>query len=572
MKTFNVFMKLMTVTMVTIISVSLFSCSEKEEEIIPPIDNKEEEKIDYSIELATSRQAVDLGLPSGTLWANMNVGASSNANPGGYYRWGETEEIFMVHSEEPYTCDYKYEYYDENKQTKCIDIGRDISGTQYDVAHMLWGQDWRMPTIEQFLELWEQCKHSEFTLSGQKGHVFVGKNGNKIFLPCGGSKGIGGSVWYVPTYKDNRTISLSDTDYLYYWTSSIHDNDGNGAWMISNYFGGKAYCGRTLANNVRPVYNKSDGSTSSFDTSLLIGSWKTTFEGNEYSVLTLKEDNTFTDKGFAGGESYEDSGTWSLNPNTQMLTLTYSNGSTNDGKIIRLTATELEIFGCVYLRVDGNNNNDDGIDEPQPQPNNHEWVDLGLPSGTQWATFNVGASKPEDFGDYFAWGETVGYNGGKTAFHNYNYKYYDGYSLFKYCTDSSIGTIDNKTELEPEDDAATVNWGSSWQMPSSEQFAELINSSYTTTSWTTLNDVHGWMIVSKNNGNNIFLPAAGHHHGVAFSGADSFGRYLSRSLHTSNTLSAFIIDFYSERIRIYHALRYYGQSVRPVRKKADSSN
>ena len=108
----------------------------------------------------------------------------------------------------------------------------------------------------------------------------------------------------------------------------------------------------------------------------------------------------------------------------------------------------------------------------------HEWVDLGLPSGTLWATCNVGASKPEEYGVYFAWGETEP----KSNYDWSTYKYYNGSpeTMTKYCTNNDMGRVDNKTELEAMDDAATVNWGSNWQTPSKEQFEELYNSSYTT--------------------------------------------------------------------------------------------
>lgn len=353
------FLNLMAMLVVGIMSVFYVSCGDKEKEVIVP----EEEEIDYSIDLVTSREAVDLGLPSGTLWASMNVGANSNANPGGYYRWGETKEIFMIHSEDPYACDYEYEYYDANGQTKYIDIGRDISGTQYDVAHALWGQNWKMPTLEQFLELWQNCKHSEYTLTGRKGYVFVGKNGNKIFLPFGGQKSIGGEVWYVPTYIDKRTISLSGAGGLYYWTSSRYDVENapeGGAWMISN--NGKLFCGRSLANNVRPVYNNSGGSSSTFDSSLLIGSWKTTFYGNDYEIFTFKDDKSYIHKGVSYGNDYKEAGTWTLDANTKILTLTYSDGSRQEGEIVKLTATELEFLNSVYLRIydDSEDVQDDG--------------------------------------------------------------------------------------------------------------------------------------------------------------------------------------------------------------------
>ena len=132
-----------------------------------------------------------------------------------------------------------------------------------------------------------------------------------------------------------------------------------------------------------------------------------------------------------------------------------------------------------------------------------EYVDLGLPSKTLWATCNIGASKPEECGLYFAWGETEGYKQDSDDVHQWkkkSYKWYDCNSkypeLLKYRCCSWNAIIDNKEELDPEDDAATVNWGRKWQMPSSEQIKELCDSAYTTKEWTTLNGVNGRIILS----------------------------------------------------------------------------
>ena len=201
----------------------------------------------------------------------------------------------------------------------------------------------------------------------------------------------------------------------------------------------------------------------------------------------------------------------------------------------------------------------------------HDYVDLGLPSGTLWATCNVGASKPEEYGDYFAWGETNGYNSGKSSFKWNTYKYCKGIDKWftKYCTNSSDGYNgfrDNKTELEPLDDAATANWGDGWQMPSVEQYQELINSSYTTIVQTTLNGVYGKRITSKNNNKSVFLPAAGTYIDTSLIDADIFGYYWSRSLNASWTKYAYILIFDSSRnFGPSTSLRCYGKSVRPVR-------
>ena len=193
----------------------------------------------------------------------------------------------------------------------------------------------------------------------------------------------------------------------------------------------------------------------------------------------------------------------------------------------------------------------------------HDYVDLGLPSGTLWATCNVGASSPEEYGDYFAWGETEPKN--DYSWSTYKYLKSPEEIMTKYCTNSKYGTVDNKTELEPSDDAATVNWGSGWQMPSREQRAELVDSNYTTTTWTTMNGKYGMKITSKSNGNSIFLPAAGDRAYTSLSYAGSLGYYWSRSLYTSNSSGAYDLCFYSSDIRAGHYLRCSGVSVRPVR-------
>ncbi len=203
----------------------------------------------------------------------------------------------------------------------------------------------------------------------------------------------------------------------------------------------------------------------------------------------------------------------------------------------------------------------------------HEYVDLGLPSGTLWATCNIGAENPEDYGDYFAWGETEGYNSGKTTFDWSTYMYCNGSqtTLTKYCNKSSYGYngfTDTLTELESTDDAAYANWGADWRMPSKEQFDELINSSYTTTTWTTQNGVYGRKITSKSNGNSIFLPETGYRDGSSLNRGGSSSYYWSRTLYTSGASHAYALYF--DSINIYTNIsynRYNGRSVRPVRKQ-----
>ena len=197
--------------------------------------------------------------------------------------------------------------------------------------------------------------------------------------------------------------------------------------------------------------------------------------------------------------------------------------------------------------------------------NNHEYVDLGLPSGTLWATCNIGASAPEEYGDFFAWGETEP----KDYYDSSTYKwcYYDnnGYwQLTKYDY-SSFPTIegDGKTELDPEDDAAYVNWNPYWRMPTSDQIEELVNCC--SWQWTQRNGVNGQLGTGQN-GNTIFLPAAGYRWRESLSNVGSVGRYWSRSLCSYDTADAYLLNFYSFNVyNCFNFNRFNGFAIRAVR-------
>ena len=132
----------------------------------------------------------------------------------------------------------------------------------------------------------------------------------------------------------------------------------------------------------------------------------------------------------------------------------------------------------------------------------------------------------------------------------------------KYNTSSDYGPIDNNTVLDPEDDAAAVNWGGSWRMPTIEEWQELLDEC--TWTWTTQNGVNGRLVTSNTNGNSIFLPAAGYHYSTGLGYAGSRGYYWSSSLLTDDPYGAYGLYFYSSNVSRSGSSRYYGRSVRPV--------
>lgn len=198
------------------------------------------------------------------------------------------------------------------------------------------------------------------------------------------------------------------------------------------------------------------------------------------------------------------------------------------------------------------------LEDAESDDNSHEYVDLGL--SVKWATMNVGASKPEDYGDYFAWGETTT----KTTYDWSTYKWCNGSesTMTKYCTSSDYGIVDNKTTLELTDDAARANWGGSWRMPTTAEQDELRNNC--TWTWTTQGGVNGYKVTSKTNGNFIFLPAAGFRGGGSLDDAGSGGYYWSSSLGESYSFGAYYLSFSSDNVSWYYGLRGDGQSVRAV--------
>lgn len=209
----------------------------------------------------------------------------------------------------------------------------------------------------------------------------------------------------------------------------------------------------------------------------------------------------------------------------------------------------------------------------------YEYVDLWLPSGTLWAKTNIGANAPEEYGGYFAWGETQpkeDFSWETYAFFgNHVYEDLDEFgpqymysTVTKYCTDSKYGFegfTDGLTELLPEDDAATANWGRNWRMPSQEQLKELVNNNYTTVEWTVLNGVAGTKITSNRNGQSIFLPAAGNRLGTNVFLTGRVGDIWSRNLEKSDPTWASCLSISEDKPLTTMHERIRGTSVRPVR-------
>ncbi len=388
-----------------------------------------------------NHEYVDLGLPSGTLWAKCNVGANKPEDYGDYFAWGETD------TKENFTW-YNYSLCNGNERaiTKyCTISSFGYNGltdklarlqSSEDVATINWGNNCRIPTGEDFDELIHEC---DWKWIG-KGYKVIGKNGNSIFLPAAGRRG------------NNEFVDVGEVGA--YWSSSLNAHVPKSAWGL-------------FFVETEGLYAMADGFY-------------------RFSGLSVRP-----------------------------VCVPTNNIRKNDKK----TKEEHDKIPL----------------------NGYESVDLGLPSGTQWATCNVGASNPTDDGDYFAWGETQ-----TKSIYNYD--------TYTYSSEP--------TTLPASADAATVNWGRDWRMPTQAEFEEL--KKYC--NWIWISD--GYMVIGQN-GNSIFLPAAGFRYFGSLNPKGSSGHYWTSSINTDNqSIGAWGIGFDSDVYFINIGFRDCGFSIRPVRVKS----
>ena len=211
-------------------------------------------------------------------------------------------------------------------------------------------------------------------------------------------------------------------------------------------------------------------------------------------------------------------------------------------------STALALVGCKF-----NPNEPEAGGSYSGKSNGHEYVDLGL--SVKWAACNVGATTPQGYGYYFAWGET-------TTKSTYNWSTYSDRILTKYKNE-----LGGKTVLDPEDDAAHVNWGGSWRIPTLAEWQELLDNC--TWTWTTQNGINGYMVTSNKAGYTdkfIFLPAAGYRDDGDLDNVGSYGNYWSPSYFWASLIEYFAGDLYfnSDGRIISYKGRFCGLSVRPV--------
>ena len=518
---------------------------------------------------------VDLGLPSGTLWATCNVGANSPEERGDRFAWGETQP------KDYYSWD-NYRYGRFNQLTKyCNRTNCGLSGytdaltilqAEDDAATANWGNGWRTPTAVEFAELCQHTTPTWTTMNGINGMLFTSSNGNSLFLPSTGDldgEGIGdGGCYWTSTLDTERPVGA--------WSIGFRPQGLVGVFPVNGGDGGRKgrYCGVAI----RPIRylnepsNEGGGAYFNLDVNVA------TSEPSNITATTAECTAEITEiilipQGYYNGNLGCELGLcWSTHENPTIndehsfavsyegiFTCTLNGLEPNTEYHVRAYASLGQYFHYYgedksFTTLDPGNN--DG----------HDYVDLGLPSGTLWATCNVGADTPEGYGDYFAWGETTT----KGIYNWSTYTYCNGTArtLKKYCVNADYGYngfTDDLVMLQPNDDAAAVNWGSGWYMPTEDQWRELLQN--TLSVWTNQNGVNG-RLFTADNGNSIFVPASGYRMDDQLSRVDTYGAYWTKSLFSDESCSAWGFKFADGgdwNCFFSESGRYFGFPIRPVR-------
>ena len=355
---------------------------------------------------------VDLGLPSGLLWASCNIGAENPEEFGDYFAWGEVEPKER-YERDNYVGNATGKY-NINQYMELVD----------DAARHNLGGNWRIPLPEEMDELVNKCTWTWTTLNNVNGYEVKGPNGNTIFLPAAGefyskpySQGEG--AVYRGNHKRGQTFNLHFGEERVHTMVEMHE-----------------YSGFTI----RPVRNKT------------AETYTLTFNAN-------------------GGEGEMESLSFEY---AEYKTLPFST-FTKEGSVCSSWNTKADGTGVVYvsdkqLRLTENTTLYAQWTEYVPSESN-EYIDLGL--SVKWATCNLGTDKPEEFGESYAWGEVETKDSYEWS--NYKWCNGTSTSITKYCITSYYGKVDNKTTLELLDDAASVNLGGNWRIPTTAEVEELMS-------------------------------------------------------------------------------------------------
>lgn len=477
---------------------------------------------------------VDLGLPSGLRWANINVGSQTPMDKGDYYAWGETKPQAGKR--------YSLSDYDPMSDGKGVYdiIGSDINGTLYDAAQVNWQGPWRMPTSADAQELYDNCTATLTTLYGANVWKFTSKiNGKSIYLPGAGYYNNG----YINENSGRRNISWtstaydpSRTDYAYYFSQGYNSDkiDGVGGWYRN--------CGMTIRPVAKYNYTLDEHSMIQMTTDGVeweVGQSTATLHGY---LLGLRYNPLATESGIAYSTEH-------IGDNADDQTVGINFLSTNNGEIANVASGNFTVivplvndntvyYYRTYVKVDGKyyyaNEREFG----------RRMVKLFEDSNILWSNINMGASSIDDRGDFYAWGETET----KNSFTKSNYTY--------------TGKMEDISGSS--NDVAHVKWGGIWRMPTRDDVQELL----TRCTWTEVTKYGQPMYkIVGPTGDSLFIAKSGSISGTTASGKNTHANIWTSNLDATagvDSEEAYGSNFYQNARSIDAVQRYLGYTVRPV--------
>lgn len=479
-------------------------------------------------------EAIDMGLS--VKWASFNVGAAAPEEDGDYYAWGET----ALQSEYSWAS---YRFTEGNGQEPLTKYNTSeyagpidyliILEEEDDIAHVKYGEPWRIPTKTEMSELIEHCDMEWRTQDGVSGVLLTSTiNGNSLFFPASGC------CW-------NGVAARLKGEQGNYWSSSILTESPR--WAASLNFSETrphpremTYKDRYFGMSIRPVYGTPDVI---HPEGVMIVPGSIEIEvGETVQLEAVVLPQNATDKSVTWTvSSFENH--IKVSPTGEVMGLRPTDWSS---AVVEVTTNDYLYTAQCSVRVKSKS-------ALVPVP---EAVDLGLASGTKWASFNVGAAAPEEYGYYYAWGET-------------ELKSEYSWGSYSWCEGDSGHITKYKSEgetLDPADDVAAMCLGGQWRMPTADEQEELLRNCDWL--WTSLNGTNGYRVTSKRNGNSIFFPAAGRMDGVA---VNLLGEYVfcwSSTLVSTSDANCIAVDAAGSFFSWYYVAthRYYGLPVRAVTK------
>lgn len=476
---------------------------------------------------------VDLGLSSGIKWATYNVGASKSIEYGDYFAWGETEpkDIYTA-------ATYKF----ETDSFKTIDKGAGSWKGYYKY------------TVDDKSNQWSSSKILWYDSDGN----FIGDSLTTLLPEDDAATVNWGSEWRMPTKEEWQEL----IDGCERVKTEDYNGSGVAGWIYTSKVNGNSIFFPAAGERRTVSYNV--GEDCEYWSSSIL---RTSGANFVYNYFFSEEDRS---TGLSVRAVSKAEATQSFIDNA----VTYMCVKTNDDKEIRYDVKNVALVGYEeeFHPFPFDTTSDITV---SGEIGGYSYVDLGLESGLKWATYNIGAKEPTEYGDYYSWGETFA---NKVYYNELYYKWYDAYrssadeiKYTKYVLNSKCGVVDSLGTLESEDDIATISMGDAWRMPTETEMVEFIEGCYW--AWTDNyrdSGVAGLIGFSKVNGNVVFLPAAGDC--IVQNVTDDIGKigsYWTSSLNSGYGFykGASSATFSSTDISIVDSYRYGGKTVRAVSER-----